>query len=101
MEDQIVKYTATVIVGDEYHPVGETHPISESEVEFTAQNGLKLKVDEKFNIVYYHLYPCSITKTTYQMTPTSVSTFPGGSKEGKIGFDREDFGNHDWKERWP
>lgn len=102
MEDMVVKYTATITVGDEYHPVGETYEIFENRVESIKKNGIKLKVKEDgYGVVYYHIYPCYITKTVYKMTPIDVTTFLAGDSNGKIGFDQEDFGDHDWKERWP
>lgn len=102
MEDTVVKYTATITVGDEYHKIGEIFEIFESRVESIKKEGLKLQVDKDgFGVVYYHIYPCYITKTVYKMAPTEVTTFPAGDPNGQIGFDQADFGDHDWKDRWP
>lgn len=96
------KYYATILVGDEYHSVGETHELAGYEVERTKKEGLRLQVSENgFGDVFYHLYPCSIQVFTYELVLTDITCFTGGDHDKKIGYDKMSTNEYDWKEHWP
>ena len=97
--DKMTRYYATILVGDEYHKVGEQHTLSPYDLEYTKANGLKLKVEDgDFNIEYYRIYPCSVQVLTYKMTLIESTSFVCGG--GEIKKEKVDFGDHDWKDRW-
>ena len=109
-DNTLVRYIATIIVGDEYHKEGEEFRISEFDLENVKESGLRLEIyDEGFrdDITVYHFYPVSIRKMTYQLTLTEVDTIEGGDRkekakyEGIIGYDSYDHHEYDWKEHWP
>lgn len=104
----LIKYIATIIVGDEYHKEGEEHTLSRFEVDKTKMYGLKLKVNEdKYGSTFYHLYPCSIRKITYKLTPIEIETIKGGDRSNPILYKPNGIGvdstepDYDWKEHWP
>lgn len=106
----LVRYIATIIVGDKYHKKGEEFRVSEFDLENVKENGLRLEVyDEKFrdDRTVYHFYPVSIRKMTYQLTLTEVDTIEGGDRKKQekwgqlIGYDSYDNHEYDWREHWP
>lgn len=106
--EPLIKYIATIIVGDEYHKEGEEHTLSRWEVDKTKIYGLKLKVNEDtFGTIYYHLYPCSIRKITYKLTPIEIETIKGGDRSNPMLYKPNEIGydyiepESDWKEHWP
>lgn len=105
-KDIIEKYFATILVGDEYHEVGEEHILRSWEIEETKKHGLRLEIKRNgWGEVFYHLYPCSIRKITYKLEPIDISTIEGGDrnnadyKPGGIGVDKITE-NNDWENHW-
>lgn len=107
MEETIIRYIATITVGDEFHKEGEEHAVSSWEVGRTQKEGLRLKLFENnWGDTFYNLYPCSIRKTVYKLEPIEISTIEGGDRmncdycKGEIACDRDD-SERDWREHWP
>ena len=106
MENIMVRYIATITVGDELHSIGEEHIIDSWKLENVKKEGLKLKTFENnWGDSFYNLYPCTIRKITYRLEPIEIETIEGGDrmncdyKKGEIGCDK-DKAPYDWKEHW-
>ena len=102
MENTITRYIATITKGDEYHNEGEEHSVMEHLVEKTQKYGLSLEVDrDRWNTIYYRLYPCAIRKIVYRLEPIEIMSLPGCERKN-IGYDRHDLSDpNDWMEHWP
>lgn len=96
----LIRYIATITVGDEYHEKGEEHIVHGSEVEDTLKNGLKLRIKEVRDVVTWHRYPCYITKNEYRLNLVGTESL-GGKTEGDIAQENYDYRTDDWQERWP
>ena len=84
--DIIEMYFATILVGDEYHQVGEEIRISEFDLEGIRNKGLRLRIeDPKFrdDIGVWHWYPASIRKKVYRLDLIEVQTMEGGDRSDR------------------
>ena len=102
----LVRYIATILVGDDLHAQGEEHTLSSWEVEPTQKHGLKLKtIENNWGDTFYNLYPCTIKKITYKLEPIEISTIEGGDRmncdyrKGQIGTDNANYTKFYAKER--
>jgi len=99
--ENVVKYFATITVGDDCHQVGEVHEVDRWHIDYTKNYGLKLKIGENdFAEAYYHIYPCTIRKEVYRLELVEAESCDGGNRDGKIGYDRDER-ESDWRDRWP
>lgn len=106
--ETLVRYIATILMGDEYHKEGEEHILSSWEIENTKKYGLRLQVSENNRWqTFYHLYPCSIRKITYKITPIEIETVEGGDRSNPMLYKSKGIGidwtgpEYDWTEHWP
>ena len=100
----IVKYIATILVGDEYHSKGEEHEIGlwANEVEKVKERGMRIQITEKGREDLFHFYPVSIRKETYELQLVDAENIEGGYNKGRITHDIFKHDDHnDWMDRWP
>ena len=93
----IVRYEATISVGDQYHKAGEVYYLADWEVERVKKEGLSLEINGenlRKDLTIYHHYPVHLRRLTYATSLISVETLEGGDRSdpflhnpGGIGMD--------------